>query len=581
MNQTPVFTNEQRALIEATASTYVEACPGAGKTKAIIERFTRRADTDSRRGVALISFTNAVVDEARARCAGRIDLVRSPNFVGTIDSFINHFIVGPILTSQEGRTHSFRGIWKHVPGSQITSNGVPAQVELDWFAFTIDGVATFSMKRVPADRKGMIIGLQSWQVAKLEEAAAKQWKRNIARGVLDAAASRLYLMTYLEDPDIRAYLVELLSSRFYEVIVDEVQDCSKEDVALLQLLLDAGIRLVLVGDPEQAIYGFRGGSATELATLLSKVNQGTRLDGNFRSSPSICSVVDSLRSSSFTDKAVGANAGITHPVRLFRYLKPKDFRPQITAILVEHDTAATDVVLLAHASAKARAYAGAGVAPGSGSSNRLVVLATLFHNIQDETTAPRARVEALNDLESVLHQLTPKDLAELDLDDFLDHIKLSRRAYRERCLRLATSLKPPFEVKPSEFKSELADSSDFQRVMHWTLSGLKVPNGDKWASKPSVAADAHKHSTIHGYKGLEHNAVAMIITERVAGVSADEDGLSQWTSDIAGEARNVLYVGASRAQQLLIIGAHQTVFDEVQANLDRDHVTYTVFSAVP
>lgn len=571
-----IFTGEQRTLIEASESTYVEACPGAGKTRCIIERFIERESADPRRGVGLISFTNAVTDEARARCSGRPELIRSPNFVGTIDSFINHFIVGPLLTSEEGRTLSFRSSWLQVPGSHITASGVPARAHLDWFTFTLAGRATLDLRHVPGDRSGSLRGLESWQITRLELGAGQQWRRNIERGVLNAAASRLYLMKYLQDETTRAYLVELLSSRFYEVIVDEVQDCTAEDVALLQLLLDAGLRLIVVGDPDQAIYSFRGGSTSALATVLDGVKRGPRLDGNFRSSPAICTAVDSLRSSAFTDRAVGFTKDVADPVQLICYRNPSQARIEIRAVLNEHHVPTEQLVVLAHAGGAARACAGAGSAASTFSTNVLVGIATHAHDIQDEDAPSRLRAEALTALGAALHQLTADHLKGLTLEAYTESIGLGLRGYRERCLRLAMSLPPPFAAAPSAFKAALVASLGAQQFMGWGTSRLRVPNNDLWPSQPSSRTDADNHSTIHSYKGLQSIAVAMIVPKRLTAVPDSEDGLSQWTAGTPGEARNVMYVGVSRAERLLIIAAHETVFDEVQRNLERDGVTYAV-----
>lgn len=75
-------TEAQRELIELDGSRFVEACPGSGKTKAIVARYERLAGLGQRRGIALLSFTNAAVDEVTARCSDPTVLV-SPNFVGT------------------------------------------------------------------------------------------------------------------------------------------------------------------------------------------------------------------------------------------------------------------------------------------------------------------------------------------------------------------------------------------------------------------------------------------------------------------------------------------------------------------
>lgn len=50
--------------------------------------------------------------------------------------------------------------------------------------------------------------------------------------------------------------------------------------------------------------------------------------------------------------------------------------------------------------------------------------------------------------------------------------------------------------------------------------------------------------------------------------------MHQWVSNREGESRRVLYVGASRAQQLLILVVHQSRATDVRTALDRDGVRY-------
>src|SRR5690242_19019607 len=125
-----VFTGPQRELIEARRSTYVEACPGAGKTQAIVQRFIDRPVRHPRKGTALISFTNAAIDEARRRCVARPELLEVPNFVGTIDSFINRFLVAPTFLARRKMAPSFSDSWATVPHSQVAVKGVPLRPEL-------------------------------------------------------------------------------------------------------------------------------------------------------------------------------------------------------------------------------------------------------------------------------------------------------------------------------------------------------------------------------------------------------------------------------------------------------------------
>lgn len=90
------LTEDQQALVDAEDSLFAVACPGAGKTRAMVARFVKRTAEEPRRGIALISFTNAAVDEVRRRCGTQEEALRAPHFVGTFDTFIHRFIVTPL-----------------------------------------------------------------------------------------------------------------------------------------------------------------------------------------------------------------------------------------------------------------------------------------------------------------------------------------------------------------------------------------------------------------------------------------------------------------------------------------------------
>jgi DNA helicase-2/ATP-dependent DNA helicase PcrA len=80
----------------------VEACPGAGKTRAMVSRFIA-ASMSSKRAIALVSFTNAAVDEAAKRCANKPEATQPPNFIGTFDRVIHRYIVTPVLVRARGK----------------------------------------------------------------------------------------------------------------------------------------------------------------------------------------------------------------------------------------------------------------------------------------------------------------------------------------------------------------------------------------------------------------------------------------------------------------------------------------------
>src|SRR5437879_9901777 len=92
------LTDEQRAVANHVPGAFVEACPGAGKTRAIVARIARIAPTlPVRRGLAILSFTNSAIEEFIARChaLGLNSALCHPGFVGTFDAFLRQFFFSP------------------------------------------------------------------------------------------------------------------------------------------------------------------------------------------------------------------------------------------------------------------------------------------------------------------------------------------------------------------------------------------------------------------------------------------------------------------------------------------------------
>lgn len=75
---------------------------------------------------------------------------------------------------------------------------------------------------------------------------------------------------YVSDFDDQIYMPWLRDVAFpkYDVVfIDEAQDVSKIQVALLKRMLKPGGKLIAVGDPYQAIYGFRGADSSSLENI--------------------------------------------------------------------------------------------------------------------------------------------------------------------------------------------------------------------------------------------------------------------------------------------------------------------------
>ena len=97
----------------------------------------------------------------------------------------------------------------------------------------------------------------------------------------------------LQNQDTRAKLVAALHAQFPLVLVDEFQDTDARQWAIFDLLSQAG-GLVLVGDPKQAIYRFRGGDVQAYLQARREVGSTAQLDRNYRSRPCLVDTVNAL-----------------------------------------------------------------------------------------------------------------------------------------------------------------------------------------------------------------------------------------------------------------------------------------------
>ena len=93
-----VPTDEQARIIGHVGSAFIAACPGAGKTRVMVERARQLlGDRLTGRGIAFLSFTIAAVSELedRLRREGLVETPAFPHFIGTFDAFLWQFLIAP------------------------------------------------------------------------------------------------------------------------------------------------------------------------------------------------------------------------------------------------------------------------------------------------------------------------------------------------------------------------------------------------------------------------------------------------------------------------------------------------------
>lgn len=103
-----VFDEERRAFLRDFSTLDLQAVPGSGKTTVLLAKLLileKYMPLDNGRGVLVLSHTNAAINEIIFRI-GKFapNLFRYPNFVGTIQSFVDTFLAIPFYTNRFKKT---------------------------------------------------------------------------------------------------------------------------------------------------------------------------------------------------------------------------------------------------------------------------------------------------------------------------------------------------------------------------------------------------------------------------------------------------------------------------------------------
>jgi exodeoxyribonuclease V beta subunit len=111
-----------------------------------------------------------------------------------------------------------------------------------------------------------------------------------------------------------------LAERYPLAMIDEFQDTDPVQYALFGLLTDAGQNLIMIGDPKQAIYAFRGADIFTYLEARRQTQEASRysLNENWRSTPGVLDGINHLftYNTAVRDRAFIFNEGIEYqPMR--------------------------------------------------------------------------------------------------------------------------------------------------------------------------------------------------------------------------------------------------------------------------
>ena len=297
-------TSEQHTrVVDPDGLLAVQACPGSGKTFAVAARVARKLKTwgaSRRDGLAVLSFTNVAwkqIHKELNESFGFEGGLRYPHFLGTIDSFVNRYIFlpfGHLIMKANNRPKMVGepfGPWRgrNFYEGQFTN-----------LRYTLDGeLRVANVKR-----------LKSGDATALSKAKAVKRRLNSAGFAIQTDAD-FFAMKIIEHYPVVATAV---ARRFPVMMVDEAQDTSDIQMAILDLLVKHGVQdMLLIGDPDQAIFEWRDAKPDLLvkkSEQLTWKDKSGCLTDNRRSSQRICDITWKLTGRVSSPRAVNEDCGI-------------------------------------------------------------------------------------------------------------------------------------------------------------------------------------------------------------------------------------------------------------------------------
>ncbi len=256
------FDEASREFIKCLDTRDVVACPGSGKTTALLAKLyilSKFMPFDNNQGICVLTHTNVAINEIKERMGKQSSVLFSyPNFFGTIQSFVDKFLAVPYYCNWKNKRivkidnalyYKYIENQRMYLGKEVNNwcyssgrNNYPNSLRYCICDFSIGG---------DLYGKDLCIDTTRFDEAKIMNNISRMKRVIMDNGVLsfDDAYSLAY--TFL-----RKYPLHntALSKRFSFVFIDEMQDTAQYQIDLLEKVFSESVIIQRIGDPNQAIY---------------------------------------------------------------------------------------------------------------------------------------------------------------------------------------------------------------------------------------------------------------------------------------------------------------------------------------
>ena len=280
------------------------ACAGSGKTETLARRIARMVkDGAARASIVAFTFTDHAADELKYRVRAKLDetVPDEPSlgdmYVGTIHSYCLR-----VLREQKPEYRRYEVMDETRQAALIAANFV---------RFEDSGIGLDRLRsRTRSNTYGEtlktfvntlnVIHQQELDIEEIDDSVLAETVRNY-RDIAYGSPNYFFdfnniidsLIEFLENNPEELSDIRL---KLNHVFVDEYQDVDDRQERLIRLLTNTGggPRITVVGDDDQALYGFRGASVKNILSFKDSYPEVTQvtLGANFRSTHAIVSISD-------------------------------------------------------------------------------------------------------------------------------------------------------------------------------------------------------------------------------------------------------------------------------------------------
>lgn len=560
------FSQHQKNYIDSSIDqhVYLRACPGSGKTEVIAAKVAQEIQQWEQfpAGIAVLSFSRSATKELQDRIAiarqGTMDTY--PHFVGTVDGFILKHIATPLahlITRYQGCEGDFSinvidedAVIYVRTKYALEGQNIPAN-RYYWDRFKDKFI--FHHPSQAISRKLNALELKEYQKKDLEETK----KRFLEKGFATYKDVENLALEIVSTPILNER-IEMLCKRYPLILIDECQDLSAEQIAIFSRLAAHGVFLHLVGDLNQAIYGFRNCFPEAVLTFIRRLGcVEMALDENYRSGQSIVNLHSEIVRSG---KTLGRPNNSPRSCYLAEYLEcPSEVLIHFDSLSTGHSRSvivarghstlnklrATNTELLPVQRLAAAIYTFTQNSRGSLRSALTLFARYLAENVIKTNTHGREQFFRLVEIESAevwhhfladcLNVLVSKGLADKTLN------------WKKWCEELKNAL-PSLSLVPCIKEPMKQVLQNLQEKKHPCPPKM----GDVKAALVVPEVSPHvllrRLATIHEVKGEAHD-VTMLVS---SGKQGEQSHWKEWLKDPTSEAARFAYVASSRPKHILI-----------------------------